>query len=98
MADRYCVCGKYIYHTKVLCEDCVKEYGTDRDSWEPWLFEWVKSMDREVKVNSRHHYLPVFDETESGRSLFLSGDAISNLSRAMYSPEMDFEDFAWRNV
>ena len=98
MPNRYCVCGKYIYHTKTLCEDCQRKYGTDRSAWEPWLQEWVKCMDRECKTNSRHRHLPIFEETETGEDSPIYSEAIGNLNAAMRYPELDFEDFIWGNV
>ena len=98
MTSRYCVCGKSIWYTKTLCDDCSKKYGNDRSKWDQYLVEWARSMDKEYKQESRHRHLQLFEETETGNKIPLSSDAVHNLNMAMDNPEMEFEDFIWDNV
>lgn len=90
---RYCVCGKGIDSRFVFCKDCLEKYGRDRKEYPEWLLDWIRSMDREYKAESRHYELEYFEEYHYP----ISDEAAHNLKKAKRNPNMEFEDFVWRN-
>lgn len=94
---RYCICGKFIWKNKSLCEDCVKKYGSDRTKWKQWLIDWVKSSQKELDYENNHRHYPIFEETDIPVSSCYSV-AYSNLRKAKHNPNMEFEEFIWNNV
>lgn len=89
---RHCVCGKVITLNSSLCNDCLKEHGSDPEKWAEWVRFLVSDEQKEIDRQRRHPELSLNDER-----LPISDIAEHNLSRAKKHPEMDFEDFQWFN-
>jgi len=57
--QRFCPCGKPIKPTWTLCQDCLSQYGKDRDKWPQWLREWLQSYQSELDQERRHNHLQI---------------------------------------